>query len=92
MTPEDLKEWLEPRLDRLADDIAAMKVTSASQAKDISWHIARTDLLEERVEQVAESIKPVEAHVQQLRGGWMLVVGLGVVVGLMAGILRLVNP
>lgn len=91
MTPKDLKEWLEPRLDKMADDIAALKVTAASQAKDISYHIARTDLLEERVEMLADDLKPVEAHVQQLRGGWMIVTGFGVVAGIVATVWKLVT-
>jgi hypothetical protein len=89
MTPNDLKNWLEPhfsRLEKMAEDIAEMKVTSAGQAKDIAYHIKRTDLLEERTEQLATELKPVAEHVQQLRGGWMLIVGVGTLVGIAAAV------
>ena len=86
MTPKDLKDWLEPRLDKLVDEIVEIKLTAASQAKDLNYHIHRTNLLEERVEQVADSLKPVESHVQQVRGVGIFIGVVATVVGIIAAV------
>ena len=55
------------KLDRMIETLSEIKVTQATQAVDLAHHIKRTDLLEERVEQVRAEIKPVVDHVTGLR-------------------------
>ena len=93
MTPHELKTWLEPyvtKLDRIADDITEIRVTQGSQATDLAHHIRRTDLLEDRVEQLAVSIEPVKAHVQQVRGVGIFLGVVLTVIGIAAALLKLV--
>lgn len=37
---------LEEKLDKISDDLAEIKVTQAEQAKDLKYHIKRTDQIE----------------------------------------------
>jgi len=84
MTPKDLHEWMAPRLDKLAEDIGEMKVVQAAQASDIRHHIKRTDLLE-------ESVKPVAQHVAYMNGVLKFVGLVGMLVGIVASVWKLVN-
>jgi hypothetical protein len=52
---------LEDKLDKVVDSISEIQVTLASQAGDLKYHIHRTDLLEEQM-------KPVQSHVNELKG------------------------
>jgi uncharacterized coiled-coil protein SlyX len=86
---------LEVKLDKLQDHAASADVTLAQQAKDISHHIHRTDLLEERVEQVATMIEPIKDHVARVRSiGWFIGGLLGLVttiMGIMATLTEMIG-
>ena len=47
---------LEEKLDRISDDLSEIKVTQAEQAKDLKYHIKRTDISEERLNKVEEEV------------------------------------
>jgi uncharacterized protein YoxC len=82
MTLKELHRLLDEKLSRIEATQVEMKVTLAEQAKDIAYHIKRTNLLEERVNQVAAELKPVTDHVTVLRG---MIKALSIV-GLLLGI------
>lgn len=80
---EELKE-VNAKLDTLQAHGSNVDVTLARQAKDIEHHIRRTDLLQERAEQVAAELKPVIDHVARLRSvAWFVGGALGVTATLM---------
>lgn len=80
MNSPDLIDWLAERLDRIerkqdatAAHTASIDVTLGRQAVEIEHHIRRTDALEERVEQVAKAIEPINDHVKVIKGlGWAI--------------------
>lgn len=76
---EELKE-VNAKLDILQAHGSNVDVTLARQAKDIEHHIRRTDLLQERAEQLAADLKPVAEHVQRVRSvAWFVGGTLGVI-------------
>ena len=50
---------LEEKLDKIAEDIGEMKVVQASQAKDLKYHIMRTDLSETRINTIEDRLMPL---------------------------------
>lgn len=57
---------MDAKLDKIAEDIAEIKITMAEVKKDLAYHIRRTDLLESEV-------RPVKAHVDRLNAALGLV-------------------
>ena len=84
-------EWLREEMTALRRDTGEMKVTLASQAQDISHHIRRTDLLEKRVEQVADSVAPLKAHLQGVQGVGKALAVLATLVAIAAGLAKLLG-
>lgn len=98
MNTHDLAEMLaerldkiESKLDRVQQHTGQIDVTLAAQAKDIAYHIKRTDALEARVEQVAEQLRPVKEHVARLKGVWWVVSGSATLVGIAVGVAKLLG-
>lgn len=91
---EELKE-VNVKLDRLQTHGSNVDVTLAQQARDIAYHIKRTDLLNARVEQVAESVLPVQAHVARVSSvAWFVGGTLGVaatVIGIVTAVASLLD-
>lgn len=52
---------LEEKLDKMSDSISSIDKTLSTQSIQLTEHIKRTNLLEDR-------FKPVEDHVQSLKG------------------------
>jgi uncharacterized protein (UPF0335 family) len=74
------------KLDKIIETLSEMKVVQATQASDLSHHIKRTDLLEERIEQFRAEIKPVVDHVAGIKFLGKIVGITGTVVGILVGI------
>ena len=53
-------ERVHDKLDKISADIQEIKVQDAIQNEHLAVHIARTDALEKRVEQVDSRIDPIE--------------------------------
>ncbi len=84
-------EWLRAEMTELRRDLGEMKVTLATQAQSIDHHIRRTDLLERRVEQVAESVSPLKAHLAGIQGISKLLAVLAMIVAIAAGAAKLLG-
>lgn len=65
-------EGMDKRLD-------SIDITLARQAKDLEYHIKRTDLLEAEV-------KPIREHVTLITTGVKILMGLGALIGFIAGV------
>lgn len=74
----DFQAWLAKRLDDIAEQmredfvatrshLASIDVTLAKNTADVEHHIKRTDVLEERVEQVASDVTPIKDHVDKVK-------------------------
>jgi len=80
MNANEFATWLREEIEKLHDKLDAVqeiqgeiRTVQAEQAKDISHHIRRTDVMEARIEQVATELEPVETHVKQIRAvGWFI--------------------
>jgi len=60
------------KLDKIAEDIGEIKVHMAEVRKDLNYHIRRTDILENKVE-------PIANHVVLVNNGIKLVVALSAI-------------
>lgn len=65
-------EGMDKRLD-------SIDITLAKQAKDLEYHIKRTDLLQDEV-------KPLKDHVNMITAGIKILMGIGAVIGFIAGV------
>ncbi len=72
------------KLDAIQSDITDMKITLAVQAQQLGEHMKRSDLLEQRVEQVDSDVQPIKEHIIFLKG-------LAKLVGLSTAILAIVK-
>jgi dynactin complex subunit len=96
MTLNDLREWLESRLDRMGDQLgrleshqAEMNVTQVKQAKDIEHHIRRTDLLDDFSKNLGKQMVELMEHIHQVRGVVKFFGILSVILGLIATTLKI---
>jgi hypothetical protein len=83
--------WLREEMTELRRDMSEMKVTLATQAQSIDHHIRRTDLLEQRVEQVAESVAPLKSHLEGLRGIGKALAVVATLVAVATGVAKLLG-
>lgn len=82
-------ESIHLKLDKIQEDISEIKVLDAIQNEQLKAHMRRSDLLEERVEQVNNELKPVLEHVTMLRGIVKVLGGVGFLLGILEGLRRL---
>ncbi len=68
--------------EQIAADIGEIK-------EDLKLHIYRTNLAEENIELLRTTIKPIEAHVQKVEGGFKLLGILSLITSIIAGIVKI---
>jgi hypothetical protein len=69
---------LHEKLDKIQADISEIKILDAVQNEQLKAHMRRSDLLEERVEQVNNELKPVLEHIITVKGLMKLAAGVSV--------------
>ena len=77
------------KLDRIQADVHEIKVLDAVQNEQLKAHMKRSDLLEDRVEQVNNELKPVLDHVIVVKGLFKVVGGVGFMLGIIEALRRL---
>lgn len=81
---------IDEKVDRIDKTLAVQEKTLQVQAEQLSEHIRRTNLLEVRVEQTAESfrleLRPVEDHVRFINRSAKAFAWVLGIVGVLAGI------
>lgn len=65
-------EGMDKRLD-------SIDITLVKQAKDLEYHIKRTDLLQDEV-------KPIKEHVTLVTTGIKIIMGMGALIGFIVGV------
>ncbi len=65
------------KLDKLDSRLDQIQVLQAVHTEQLKEHMRRSDLLERRIEQVDQELKPVEQHVAVVNGIMKLVGILG---------------
>ena len=83
-------DYIITKIDKITEDINDIKVLDAEQNAQLAQHIKRSDLLETRVEQVHAEIKPIQTHVDMVKGGLKLIAIIGTIVGILVAIKELI--
>ena len=76
-------------LDKISEDISDLKVTSAKQEENIKEHIRRTEIAEENLDLIRKEIEPLKEHVIVINGFLKIVGAISVIVGSVAGMIRI---
>lgn len=82
---------IESKIDKLDSRLDIIDITTAKQEINIHEHIRRTNLLEERVEQIREELKPVEIHVHYMHGTLKAIGVLSLLIGIAVAIKELLS-
>ena len=82
---------LDDKLSGLQEDVNEIKVLDAEQNAQLAQHMKRSDLLEIRVEQVQSEIKPIQTHIDMVKGAFKLVAVSATVVGMVAALIKIVE-
>lgn len=56
------------KLDKMDSTLDSIQILQAVHTEQLTEHMRRSDLLERRIEQVDEELKPVEKHVTMVNG------------------------
>ena len=100
--PNNIYDRLLSKQEQMADDISEIKVILARQEESLRFHIKRTELAEEAIQinraQLDASLKqldidllPVKKHVDLVNAGFKIVSGLGVLVAIIVGIIKIIK-
>lgn len=73
---------IELKIDKVSDHIAEINVTLAKQEEQLSYHIKRTNLLEEKLD-------PVENHVAMISGAFKLITLLAALISIIVGVAKI---
>lgn len=76
-------------LDKISEDISDLKVTTAKQEENIKEHIRRTEIAEENLDLIRKEIEPLKEHVIVINGFLKIVGAISVIVGSVAGMIRI---
>lgn len=87
---DDLLEKIYHKVEKLSDDMSDMKVVAGKQESNLVEHMRRSDLLEENIEILRESIVPVQKHVDMVSGALKLIGFVGIAAGVVKLVLELV--
>lgn len=79
------------QLDRIEKKLDENTRQTLENTLNLREHMRRTDLLEQIVENTSDRIRPIENHVQMMAGAFKLIVILSTIVGLVAGVLALIQ-
>ncbi len=85
------KERLFETLDKISDRINEVEKTLVKQEANLSEHMKRTELAEENLQLLREELKPLEKHVYYIEGAFKLVGGIGVIVSLVVGFIKILT-
>lgn len=78
-------------LEKLDDKLDKVVVIQAEMQRDIAHHIRRTDVAEKRLEILHTDMEPIKRHVAKVHGVLAALGGISLVIGIVAGILKIVE-
>lgn len=70
------------KLDKIVDKMHDIDKTLVKQEENLKQHMYRTELAENRLDDIDDDLKPIKAHVQRLNGVAKFIVLIGIVVGI----------
>jgi len=77
------------KLEEIGKDIVELKITSAKQEVNLQDHMRRSDLLEKRDDVLEAKLEPVITHVKHVEGALKLLGVIALVVGFLAGCVKI---
>lgn len=90
MENDDLLNKIYNKVEKISEDIGELKVTSASHEVTLQTHVKRSDTLEALYKDMQEKeIDPIKKDLNQIKGASKVIMGLGTVISLILGILKL---
>lgn len=72
-------------LEKIVDELTELNLKVARQEVRLEDHMRRTELAEVNIEKIADTIKPIQAHVALIESGFRLTRVLGPIIGFMVG-------
>lgn len=94
---EDIKhvarvvEQIAQDVKEIKEDVSALKVTAAVQQKDLENHIYRTELAEKAIQLLKDAVAPIQKHVTHVEGALKLLGALATGVGVIAGVVKILQ-
>jgi hypothetical protein len=82
----DFRTWLSERLDRVDARLGNIDITLARHDENLAEHMRRTDLLEQRDREIAETLQPIKQHVDRVKFVGIIIAAVMSVVGLAVGV------
>lgn len=87
---------------KMSTDMVDMKVLLTKQEENLSYHIKRTNLLEEQVainkkeyivllEKIDKDLKPIKAHVAVINASLKIIGGLSVILSIGASVVKILS-
>lgn len=86
---EAVFELLSQDIKEIARDISAIKVTQASQAKDLEMHIKRTEQNETSINRLKHDMLPAKNFTTFFKVGLQVLGATSILLGIFLGILKL---
>ena len=87
----DKLDYLISKVDKISDDVAEIAKQDAVQNQQLAEHMRRSDLLEQRVEQVSLELSPIKSHVDMVKGALKLLAGVGAFISALGVIWKLLG-
>lgn len=87
------EEWKKvmDKLDIIDSRVDNIDITLAKQEVNLREHMRRTELLEKQHEVFNENFKPINAHVNQIKGGMKFVGALSAIAALAGVIFKIIE-
>jgi hypothetical protein len=86
---EDMLNKIYNKVEKISDDVGALKVTSAIHEETLQTHIKRSDTLEKMYLDMKEKdIEPIKTDINQFKGVFKFLTGISAVGGFIFGLLK----
>lgn len=87
---KDQLDKIEAKVDLIEEKISSIDITLAKQAKDLEYHIYRTELAEENLSLIRQEMVPVKKHVALMDASLKVIGAIASVVTFVLGVLKLI--
>lgn len=89
---DELLEKIYNKVEKIAEDVGELKITSAVHEETLRVHVKRSDTLEALYIDLQEKeIEPIKKDINQIKGGYKLIMLLGTIITVVMGILKLLS-
>lgn len=87
---DELDKKLSDKFDRVEARLDSMDKTLVKQEGNLAEHMRRTELAESAITNLDNDLKPIKKHVAMLQGVLKFIALMATIVGIVAGILKIV--